>query len=189
MTANEHEPAAPTEPRLTPLPHTVRTDRQHEVLERLLVGQTAHIYETLVRAPEATATMTTLGRTLRGGLALRHREILILRTGWNCGSNYEFAQHQRLALEGGMEPADMDRIVAGPDAPGWEPFERVLCRAADELHERHDVNDETWAAMRERYDDVELISTVLLVGYYHMVSFSLNTFRTPLEPGAVGFLR
>jgi alkylhydroperoxidase family enzyme len=189
MTTDERASDPPVEPRLTPLPAAVRSDRQHEVLEPLLVGQTAHIYETLVRAPEATATMTTLGRTLRGGLSLRDREILILRTGWNCGSNYEFAQHQRLALEGGMEPADMDRIVAGPDAPGWEPFERVLCRAADELHERNDVSDETWATLREHYDDVELISAVLLVGYYHMVLFSLNTFRTPLEPGAVGFLR
>ncbi|HEX5587230.1 MAG TPA: carboxymuconolactone decarboxylase family protein [Acidimicrobiia bacterium] len=174
--------------RLAPLSDEELSPRQREVLEPLLVGPTRNIYTTLVRAPDLAEAMTTLGRNLRGdGIPLRHRETLILRTGWNCRSNYEFAQHRRLANHGGMTDADVQRIIDGPDAPGWDPIERTLCTLADELHERQQVSDDTWNALAADYDDAQLIQAVLLVGYYHLVSFSLNAFGTPLEPGAVGF--
>jgi 4-carboxymuconolactone decarboxylase len=157
-------------------------------LAPLLRGPTRNIYTTLVRAPDLAEAMTTLGRTLRGdGIPLRHRETLILRTGWNCQSNYEFAQHRRLAASGGMTDADVERIIEGPEAPGWDPFEHALCVAADELHGTDTVSDATWAALAAEYDDDQVIQAVLLVGYYHLVSFSLNAFGTPLEPGAVGY--
>ncbi|MET0627622.1 MAG: carboxymuconolactone decarboxylase family protein [Acidimicrobiia bacterium] len=174
--------------RLAPLAEDEWSDRQREVLAPLLVGPTRNIYTTLVRAPDLAEAMTTLGRTLRdGGIPLRHRETLILRTGWNCQSNYEFAQHRRVANHGGMTDADVQRIVDGPAASGWDPFEQTLCRLADELHEHQQVGDDTWNALAAEYDDAQLIQAVLLVGYYHLVSFSLNAFGTPLEPGAVGF--
>ena len=176
--------------RLAPLADHEWSDRQREVQGPLLHGPTRNIYTTLVRAPDLAAVMTALGRALRGGgIPLRHRETLILRTGWNCQSNYEFAQHRRLAASGGMTDADIERIIEGPGATGWDPFERVLCEAADDLHDTHTVSDATWAALAATYDDEQLIQTVLLVGYYHLVSFSLNAFGTPLEPGAVGFER
>jgi 4-carboxymuconolactone decarboxylase len=183
------EPAKRFE-RLAPLPEDEWSGRQREVLEPLLIGPTRNIYTTLVRAPDLAEVMTTLGRTLRGdGIPLRHRETLILRTGWNCQSNYEFAQHRRIANHGGMTDADVQRIIDGPDAAGWDPFERTLCSLADELHEHQQVGDDTWNALAADYDDEQLIQAVLLVGYYHLVSFSLNAFRTPLEAGAVGFER
>jgi alkylhydroperoxidase family enzyme len=130
--------------------------------------------------------MVNLGRALRaGGIPDRDREILILRTGWNCGSRYELAQHRRIALEIGMDEVDLRRIRSGPDAPGWEPFDAALCRAADELHRTHDISDVTWAVLAERYDEQQLIQATLVVGYYHLVSFALNTLRVPLEDGAV----
>ena len=132
--------------------------------------------------------MVTLGRGLRGGtVPEREREILILRTGWNCRSEYEFAQHRRLALSVGMTLDDLARIQAGPDAVGWDSFEAVLCRAADELHGGAAISDATWAALAGRYDDEQLIQAVLLIGYYHLVSFVLNALGVPLEAGAEGF--
>jgi 4-carboxymuconolactone decarboxylase len=178
----------PDAPRIAPLPEREWSDRQREVLAPLLVGPTRNIYTTLVRHPEAARKMTDLGRELRGDLlSLRHRELLILRTGWNCRSDYEFAQHRRMALAGGMAETDIARIVEGPDADGWDPFEQVLCRAADELHETSDLSDGTWAALAAAYDEQQLIQAVLLVGYYHLVSQALRALRVPLEPGAVGF--
>lgn len=163
-----------------------RSPRQAEVIAELVVGPTVNIYTTLARSPELALAMVTLGRTLRaGGIPERHREILILRTGWNCGSEYEQAQHRRLGLAIGMDEEDFRRIRTGPEAPGWEPFEAALCRAADELHGGHDMSDATWATLAQRYDEHQLIQATMLVGYYHLVSFVLNTLRVPLEPGAV----
>jgi alkylhydroperoxidase family enzyme len=175
-------------PRLTPLPEAEWSDRQRAVLEPLLIGATRNIYTTLVRAPELAERMTTLGRTLRaGGISARHRETLILRTGWNCRSEYEFAQHRRLALSVGMSEEDVKRIQEGPEAGGWDPAEQTLCVLADELHASSTVTDATWESFSAMYGDEELIQAILLVGYYHLVSQVLNALRVPLEEGAVGF--
>ena len=173
-------------PRIQPLDEGSRSTRQAEVIAELVVGPTVNIYTTLARAPELALAMVNLGRTLRaGGIPERDREILILRTGWNCGSAYELAQHRRMALEIGMDEGDLERVRVGPGAPGWDPFEAQLCRFADELHRANDVTDATWAALAERYDEQQLIQATMLVGYYHLVSFSLNTLRVPLEPGTI----
>jgi hypothetical protein len=81
----------------------------------------------------------------------------------------------------------MTRIRLGPEADGWDPFEAMLCRAADELHAEHTVSDDTWRALAARYDEQQLIQATALVGYYHLVSFVLNTLGVPLEQGARPF--
>jgi alkylhydroperoxidase family enzyme len=163
--------------------------RQQEVIDDLVVGPTRNIYRTIARHPDAAAAMVNLGRTLRGGrLSARHREIIILRTGWNCQSAYEFAQHRRIALEVGMTLEELKRIQAGPDAPGWDSFEAALCRACDEVHADQIVSDETWAALSAEYDEQELIEATMLIGYYHLVSFVLNTLGVPIEEGAPSFV-
>jgi alkylhydroperoxidase family enzyme len=176
------------EPRLTPLPERSWDDHQRAVLEPLLVGPTRNIYTTLVRAPALAERMTALGRALRDEtIPVRHRETLILRTGWNCRSEYEFAQHRRIASEAGMTEVDIERIQEGPSAAGWDSVERLLCVAADELHQTNGITDATWAGLGRVYDDQQLIQVLLLIGYYHLVSYVLNGLRVPLEEGAVGF--
>ncbi|HXY92190.1 MAG TPA: carboxymuconolactone decarboxylase family protein [Acidimicrobiia bacterium] len=178
-----------TAPRIPPLPEDQRTPRQQALIDDLVQGPTVNIYTTLARHPDTAAAMVNLGRTLRGGrLPVRDREVLILRTGWNCQSAYEFAQHRRVALTIGMTLDDIRRIQDGPDAAGWDGFECLLCRAADELHHEHGLRDTTWAGLAERYDEQQLIEAVLLVGYYHLVSFALNALRVPIEPGAEAFV-
>ena len=181
--------SAPATPRIPPLPEGERSARQQEVIDDLVIGPTVNIYTTIARHPDAAAAMVNLGRTLRAGrLPARHREVLILRSGWNCGSDYEFAQHRRVGLVVGMTLDDIRRTQRGPDAEGWDPFEALLCRAADELHVGHNLSDATWAGLAERYDEQELIEVAMLVGYYHLVSFVLNALGVPLEPGAESFV-
>jgi 4-carboxymuconolactone decarboxylase len=178
----------PVQPRIPPLSDDERDDAQRELLARLVRGPTVNIYATIARHPALADRMTSLGAALRGdGLPVRHRETLILRTGWRCRSNYEFAQHRRLAREAGMTEADVDRIIEGPAAEGWSPFEASLCRAADELHDDGCITDSTWDALAREYDEQQLIQATMLVGYYHLVSFVLNSLGVALEPGAQGY--
>jgi alkylhydroperoxidase family enzyme len=191
MTDSPADPAGPARPtRIGPLDEAGRSARQQEVVDDLVRGPTVNIYTTLARNPELAAAMVNLGRTLRGeGISARHREILILRTGCNCDSEYELAQHFRLAMSIGMTAEDMRRVRVGPDAPGWEPFEAALCRAADELHADQTISDGTWATLAARYSEPQLIHATMLVGYYHLVSFVLNALGVPLEADAVRFPR
>jgi alkylhydroperoxidase family enzyme len=178
-----------TTPRIAPLTEDERTPRQQQVIDDLVVGPTQNIYKTLARHPDYAEAMVNLGRTLRSGeLDIRHRETVILRMGWNCQSAYEFAQHRRLALGAGMTIDDIRRIQLGPDAPDWDPVERLLCIAADELHTNQIIGDETWAALVAHFDERSLVEIIGLAGYYTLVCFQLNSLGVPIEGDAPSFV-
>jgi alkylhydroperoxidase family enzyme len=148
----------------------------------------ANIFTTFVRAPGLFRRWLPFGgKLVKGKLPARERELLILRTGWNCGAEYEWAQHARLALSCDLSATEVERVVRGPDAEGWSDFEATLLRAADELHSDSFISDGTWAALAERYDTQQLIEVPMLVGHYHLVAMTLNTLGVQLDEGLTGF--
>ena len=101
------------------------------------------------------------------------RELLILRIGWNCQSVYEWAKHVGSvgrARDHGLEP---ERIARGPDA-GWNQFDQAHLRAADEIYRDGIISNDTWAALADQYDTREMMSVVMTVANYRLVSMSLN---------------
>jgi hypothetical protein len=58
----------------------------------------------------------------------------------------------------------------------------LLVRACDELHDEATLSDATWAELRERYDDAQLVEFVCLAGFYHLVSYVCRAFA--IEPEA-----
>ena len=116
-------------------------------------------------------------------LVPRHREMLILRMGWDCRSEYEWAQHVGRvgrARDYGLDPA---RIAQGPNWSGWDPFEATLLKAADELYRDAAVSDATWKALAARFDTASLMSAVFTASAYRATSMALNAFGVQLEPG------
>jgi alkylhydroperoxidase family enzyme len=117
------------------------------------------------------------------GLTPRHREMLILRIGWDAQSEYEWAQHVGTvgrARDHGLDPV---RIAQGPEAPGWDPFEQAILRAADELYRDAMVSDATWKTLAARFDAPLLMSAVFTASSYRATSMALNAFGVQLEPG------
>ena len=179
----------PTTPRIPPLAPGEGDAQTAELLAELdgNVGA-SHIFTTLVRHPGLFRKWSPFGgKLLTGKLPARDRELLILRTGWRCQSVYEWGQHVRIALASGVSQDEVDRVKAGPDAAGWDPFDAVLLRAADELHDDGCITDATWATLAERYDTQQLIEVPMVVGHYHLVAFTLNSLGVQREPGVVGF--
>jgi alkylhydroperoxidase family enzyme len=179
----------PTVPRLAPLTTDEQSDEQRELLESVAApgGFASNIFATLVRNPGLFRRWLPFGgKLLAGRIPPRERELMILRTAWLCRSTYEWGQHVLVSRSSGVTDDEMARVQEGPDAEGWDPFERVLLRAADELHADACIGDETWAALAARYDEKQLIEVPMLVGHYHMVAFTLNALGVQLEPGLDG---
>jgi alkylhydroperoxidase family enzyme len=174
-------------PRIPPLPEAERDEVARELMSQVGVarGQEMNIFATLVRHPRLFRRWLPFGGVLlTGKIPFRDRELLILRTAVRCRSPYEWAQHVRLAREAGLVDAELERVKAGPEADGWAPFDAVLVRAADELHDDARLSDATWAALAERYDDRQLIEVPMLVGQYHAVAYSLNSLGVQVEDWA-----
>ncbi len=188
-------PAGPTPvrldvARLEPLSRDAWSDEVRSLLDPDDSGRPVlRLYATLARHPVFFRPRAVQSAYIRTGATLsdRAREILILRIGWLCGSEYEWSQHVRAARRIGMTDDEIRRIAAGAEASGWDPFEAALIRATDELHRDDTISEATWRALSARYGEPELMDVVITVGGYRMVSIALNSLGTQLEPGRPRF--
>jgi len=123
----------------------------------------------------------------RSSLPDRDREILILRIAWLCYAEYEWGQHVRFGKFVGLIDEEINRILEGPDAEGWDSFNSALIRSVDELYKDTFISDATWKSLTERYDTNQLMDLVFTVGQYQSLAMALNTFGVQLEEGIEGF--
>lgn len=181
-------PDRPASPRIPPLSEDERVGAARELLDQTRVGTTdANIFTTLVRAPGLFRRWLPFGgKLLAGKLPARDRELLILRTAWNCRSVYEWGQHTLIARAAGLSDTEVNLVPGGPQA-GWSEDDAFLLRAADELHDDSCISDGTWQALARRYDTAQLIEVPMLVGHYHLVAMTLNSLGVQLDPGLPGF--
>jgi alkylhydroperoxidase family enzyme len=171
-------------PRLAPKPSAEWDDET-----RALIGDNPiNIFATLAHHPKLMKRWMVFGSHVlaKSTLPARDRELLILRTGWNCRAPYEWGQHVAIGRATGIADDEIERIAAGPDAPGWDAFDATLLRAADELHGDQSLSDATYAAISARYDTQQLFDLVFTVGQYHLVSMALNTLRVERDDGVTG---
>ena len=176
------------QPRVLPLAEQEWDDQVRELLAPLPrdpSGYVPNVFTTLVRHRELFSNFLPFGSQLlrHGRLPARDRELLILRTAFNCKASYEWGRHVRIAAHIGISDEEIERITAGPDAPGWSAGDSVLLHAADELHHQARLSGGTWEALTDRYSEEDLIELLMLVGQYHMVAFALNSLGVALDPG------
>ena len=174
-----------SEPRIPPLSDDEASDEQRELLSAAARGRPPlNVQRTVARYPALSRARLDFTRHImtESSLPDRERELLILRTGWNCQSEYEFAQHSRFGRAVGLSDDEIARVADGPDADDWDPFDATLLRAADELHNDAFISDSTWSALSERYSTQQLMDAVFTVGQYHIVSMALNSFGVQFEP-------
>jgi 4-carboxymuconolactone decarboxylase len=178
------------EPRIPPLPPEEWEGDVKQILEAVPGGVENrlgdnNIFPTFARHPDLFRAWLRFGGYLltSGRLPGRDRELLILRTAINCGSSYEWGQHVRISLAGGIDRETIDRVLEGPDAQGWNEHEVALLRAADELHGQSRISDGTWTTLAETYGTEELIEVTMVIGHYTMLAGALNSFGVELDEG------
>ncbi len=176
----------PHTPRLEPVPDTDLDPETAALVERL---GGLHIFRTLAHHPELLRSWLGFGTHVLLGSRLdpRSRELVILRTGWRCGSDYEFGQHTLIATQAGITEEEVRRLTFAVGAEGWSDEERTLLVATDELIDDHVVGDETWERLTGFLDTPQVMDLVFTVGQYALVSMALNSFGVQREAGVPGF--
>jgi alkylhydroperoxidase family enzyme len=178
-------------PRIPPRPREEWEEETADLLAKSDArGMLFNIQKTLAHHPKLAKRWLVFANHVlfKSTLAARDREIVILRIGWLCKCDYEWAQHVVIARrEAGMSAQEIARIKEGADAPGWAPNEAALLRATDELHRDAMIADATWAALSRTYSTQQLMDVVFAVGNYNLVSMVLNTLGVQLDEGLKGF--
>jgi 4-carboxymuconolactone decarboxylase len=176
-----------TTPRLAPV-----TDPSPEV-EELIVkggmrnskGETLNIFGTVARHPALMRRWLVFATHVlsKSTLTPRDRELLILRTGVRCNSQYEFSQHAIIARRSDITDEEIEATKRDVGDHPWSDHDAALIRAADELHDDATLSDATWSTLRGAYSDEQLLDAIFAVGNYHIVSMVLNSCRVQLDDG------
>lgn len=181
-----------SQPRITPLKESEMDENAIKLLKpakALGRGKYLNIFSTLIRYPKLYKAWNTFGNYILGQSTLpaREREIIILRIGWLCQSEYEWGQHVVIGKLCGLDDKEIKQIIKGPSSQGWSTFESALLRAVDELYEKSFISDSTWNILSEKYDEQQLVDLIFTVGQYQLVSMALNTLGIQLDEGYEGF--
>jgi 4-carboxymuconolactone decarboxylase len=177
-------------PRILPLEEKDWNDEQRQLLAPMAqAGRVANIFKTLARHPKLLKRWLPFANHIlfKSSLGPREREMLILRVAWVARAEYEWGHHQEIGQRAGLTDAEIVRIAAGPDAPGWSKLEAALLRAVDELHRSTRMTNATWTALAEHYDTAQLMDIVFTIGNYTALAMALNSFGVPLDQGLKGF--
>lgn len=127
------------------------------------------------------------GALMPGGTLPRaDGELVILRVAHNTGSEYEWAQHERLALTAGLNGEEVQRVREGPAGSGWSDRQRLLLQATDELHAVRVLSPAVWSGLRQLLSDPQLIELCMLVGHYEMLAMTLNSLAVAPDPPPAG---
>lgn len=155
-----------------------------------------HLFRTMALHPELFSRMRPLGSALlgQGTLPARERELLINRTCAVCDCEYEWGVH--VAAFGrlvGLSPeqlqATADRPLPAADSPNdiWEEGDRLLLQWVDELHQTGRVSEAVWEGLAQRWTPPQLIEGLVLIGFYHLISFVAKGLQVEKEAWAPPF--
>jgi len=146
-----------------------------------------NVFRTFVRNPPADRLRGAVTTHIRNASTLspRHRELLLMRIGALCRSEYEWAAHSRIGKQTGMSDADVERIATGGRLS--DPVDRALMRAADDLFENDRVSEGTWNGLSKSLDAKQLLDMLIAVGGYRAVSMGINSAGVQLDANMAGF--
>jgi 4-carboxymuconolactone decarboxylase len=174
--------------RLSPLPADQWDDAVQRALADMLPAgrrnprDAGNALATLVRHPDLARAFLRFNVHLlfRSTLPPRVREQAILRVAHRRGCAYEWSHHVALGKKEGLSDDDIAAIRRGEPA---DDIGRIVVGAVDELEEKSNLSDATWAALAEHFDERQRMDLVFTVGCYGALALAFNTFGVELEGG------
>lgn len=144
-------------------------------------------FNAAVHAPDTGKALLALGGTLLARTSIERRltEIAILTVGARWQAEFEWSEHSQIARDHGVPDAVVEAIGGGADPPFETDDERIVHAVASQLARAGRIDTEAYRAAGALLGDQGMVELVTLCGYYTLVSFLLNAFEVPVEPGAV----
>ncbi len=164
------------------------TPEQRAVYAATVAGKRGRMpppVEAWLHSPVLADRAQSLGEFIRYDLSLPQQwaEMAILVTARHYRAQYEWFAHKRLALQAGLDPAVIDALRDEREPPLDEAGPRAIYAYATALHRNRTVTPELHDAMVAAYGTKGVVELVGLLGYYALVSMTLNAFDVGLPPG------
>jgi 4-carboxymuconolactone decarboxylase len=138
-----------------------------------------------LHAPAIGMLVQRLGEKLRfeGALTDRQREIAILCVAALWRSEFEWWAHARIARECGLEEEIIEAIAARDRPPLEDEAEGLVHDLTRAVLDDHRVSETLYESAVAALGAGVVVELVTLVGYYTLVSMTLNVFEVDVPPG------
>jgi 4-carboxymuconolactone decarboxylase len=132
-----------------------------------------------MHAPEFGQVAQPVGGFCRyqTSLPMRLSEFAILCTARLWRAQYEWFAHEPQAEKGGVKAKTIQDLKAGRKPASAPKDERAIYDFVQELYKTKRVSDRTYKTLHGMLGDKAMVELVGLLGYYVMISFTLNVFQ------------
>jgi len=177
-------------PRLPAIPDDKLTPRQRELRGSIMSGPRGKLtmdgpFGAFLHAPDYGDLAQSLGAHCRFKTAIEPRlsEFAILATARQWRSQYEWFAHSKIAARVGVKPQTISDIKAGRRPSKAPADERAIYDFVKELYRTRRVSDPTYRRVHKLLGDSGMVELVGILGYYTLISMTLNVFRMDVPAG------
>lgn len=174
--------------RLPDLTPATLTEAQKAAVNEIVSGPHARVvgpYLAWLQSPELARRTRSLSEFIRFKSSVPHRlmEIGILVTGRHWKAEFEYFAHAKLARQAGVAD-DVIAAIAANQRPAFKQAdEEAVYDLCTELFRSGRAGDKTFAAAEKALGKTAVVELIATIGYYSMVSITLNAYGVPLPPG------
>lgn len=174
--------------RIVPPDFADLSDRQREVHEAIRSGPRGQVRGPLavwLHRPELADRAQALGRYCRYDTLLPPRlsELAILTIARIWGSEFEWWSHKEIALKAGLSDAVVEAIRTNRE-PVFEKEDEALVSAFTRaVHLDRRVSDQLYSRTVAILGEEAVVDLVGILGYYALISITINVFDVDLPDG------
>jgi 4-carboxymuconolactone decarboxylase len=178
-------PAKRPAPRLALIDEAHMNDAQHALLEAIRSGPRGKSitprgpFAVWLHAPEFGHLAQALGGHCRYRTALPPRlsEFAILCTARLWRAQYEWSAHAPMAEKAGVSRKTIQDLRSGRAPASAPKDERAIHAFIRELYKTHRVSERAYKRVHAFLGDAGTVELVGILGYYALISMTLNVFR------------
>lgn len=175
--------------RIPPLQRDALSDRGREVYDAIASGPRGKVEGPLnvwLNSPELGQNAQALGAFCRYGTSLPPRlsELAILTVAVFWRSGFEWAVHAPIAVKAGLDAGLVETLRTGGRPDFAREDEAAVHAFASELLAQRRVSDATYARAEAALGPTGLVELVGILGYYGLISLTINAFEVDLPEGA-----
>jgi 4-carboxymuconolactone decarboxylase len=185
-------PAKRPAPRLAMITEAQMNDAQRALMQAIRSGPRGQTmmprgpFAVWMHAPEFGQLAQALGSYCRykSTLSPRLSEFAILCTARLWRAHYEWFAHAPIAEKCGVKPKTIQDVRAGRTPVSAPKDERAIHAFVQELYKSRRVRDRTYERVHALLGDTAIVELVCILGYYALISMTLNVFRMLPPPDA-----
>jgi AhpD family alkylhydroperoxidase len=148
-----------------------------------LWGKPPNLYHCLANHPRLVAAWSDFSKALRHDTRTPRalRELVILRGAQLMRSEYEWAQHLKMARKAGVSEAQIQELPSWRTSKAFDARERAALALAEAVTHGN-VTDEVYREAMRQFDHHDYVELSITAAFYAMVGRMLDAMGVELEP-------